>query len=217
MWSRTDGPAHETGERSSMNCPECNAELPDKSKFCPQCGRSMHPPAAEASSRSDRGVKVRVGGWLVLFCALLTVAFPLSGIAGMSAHADLSFRPGVDADSPVLNALGQIALGGLIAGVYAFIAGLRIWLGAPNGKRIAVTFLIAYPLIMLLFNFIAFDMIRNVQGAGQVRGELISSTLGPFLFAAIWLAYFMLSRRVRATYSLRGETSNDAKRAEVIW
>src|SRR5690606_33765333 len=111
------------------------------------------------------------------FCVLLAIVFPLSSCSGMAEHTDLAVKHGVDPRSQVYAALGQNALGGVLAGIYGFVAGLRIWLGSPKGKRIAITFLCLYPLIMLLSNLVALDMLGNAQGAEAVRLELLKSTI----------------------------------------
>ncbi|WP_082112972.1 DUF2569 family protein [Pseudoxanthomonas suwonensis] len=185
-----------------INCQKCNAQILDSSKFCAACGNQVDRAGnLNVSTSVQRPAAVRVGGWLTLFCILLTVIFPLSSCSGMAEYSDLATKHGVSADSPLYAAIGQNAFGGAIAGIYAFIVGLRIWTGSPNGRRIAITFLVIYPLITFLFNVIALSMLGDAQGSGEIRVALISSILGSFLFSAIWLPYFKWSKRVKATYA----------------
>ncbi|PIQ37372.1 MAG: hypothetical protein COW59_07555 [Lysobacterales bacterium CG17_big_fil_post_rev_8_21_14_2_50_64_11] len=145
--------------------------------------------------------RVKVGGWLTLFCVLLTIIFPLAALGGMSNAIDLS-KPGSGIDQYVAGALSINAFTGFVFGVYSFFCGLTIWRGSRDGKREAYTYLIIYPIAFLFVNSFLLLRLEDINGLGvvQVQFALISDIFSKILFSLVWILYFRFSKRIKHTY-----------------
>lgn len=196
-----------------MKCQTCSSFSTGESKFCSNCGapmpRSNEPnqqatPAQEATAinpaLTTEKRRVKVGGWIVVFCIIITILFPLSSCTNFSEYSNAPLKHGIDRTSVVYHAVGLNAFGFLFIGIYAFVAGCRIWRGSPDGRRIAIVFLIVYPVAACVINFIAIEMLKGT-GSGVIGVELLRGIVGSIIFSLIWLSYFKWSKRVRETYS----------------
>lgn len=193
-----------------MKCENCNISVSESCNFCPNCGARITKAAVleasataiqnapEQASKAASG-KVKVGGWIIVFCIFITIIFPISSCSNFSEITRAPATYGIDTESQIYRALEINGLAILLIGIYSLFSGLAIWTGSPNGRRIAVVFLIAYPVSVTVFNFIAIEMLKGT-GSGAIGVELLKGIIGSLMFSAIWLAYFKWSKRVKATY-----------------
>ncbi len=181
---------------------KCHAVAGDEAKICLSCGHTL--PVSDKTGQHKHEeqtipTRVRVGGWLTLFCVLLTIVFPLVALSGIGSATDLSApRSGVDKDIASVTIVS--ALGHLFVAGYAFFCGLSIWRGSPYGKKKAQVFLILYPVITFFFNSAGLFGFDDAKGIGSVRIDLALDIFWKITFSSIWLFYFRYSKRVKMTY-----------------
>ncbi|MBE3097103.1 MAG: DUF2569 family protein [Planctomycetes bacterium] len=171
---------------------------------CPICGEVMSAPVVPPPLLHD-GVKVgqtatcpscgkvslvgieRTAGWLV-FPAMVLIVSPLTNIVYL------------------VLAVADYGLGGLFTFFVALTVGFivfQVW--------VAVVFLMTKPyvpklVVALLLANVAFALITRVAvrthaDLDQETGRYIGSAL---VLAVVWIPYFLVSRRVKATFSRKG-------------
>lgn len=151
------------------------------------------------SSTTNRIAKPGVHGWLKTFCVLLTVIFPLFALSACSEAASYDASVNYVSD-PLSAAKYLVAAGSTVMGTWSFFAGLAIWRGSHNGKRAALIFLFAYPVIALLTTVAAVSALRSTEGYELIKVDLVMYTLAKAAFSAAWIAYFLRSKRVEMLY-----------------
>ncbi len=177
-----------------MLCPNCNANTAS-SKFCPDCGAAL----VSQQTAPNHVNRKKIGGWLLFFCAIITLWFPLSAFSAFFKYEEQMRAYGFE--DPIVSAVGDIAFGSLVIASISVVCGILIWRGSMRGKRIAIGFLIAYPFLAALFSAVALQEIEGVPGAGQTRVDIVMYVVGKVIFSSIWLVYFFRSKRVKKYYS----------------
>ena len=137
---------------------------------------------------------VGVGGWLALFLFFCGILRPLlCGFAELGLYTIASERPD-EAGTAAFYAVISGVNGGL--SVVTAVALWRLW---PIGVALAkATILFAVTESWLLYvHGLSDGFVASLQGgAGSLPGFVMGTLVG-----AAWFAYFVRSRRVRATYS----------------
>lgn len=142
-----------------------------------------------------------VGGWLVIFCILLTIISPLIVVAQLVSTWIQSESAFVRFPTIKTIMLWE-SFGSIVLLVYGFIVGCIIWSGNLQGRSIARRFL-----LIRLFGFIGIELVGLVMMRG-LPGEVVSGGVGGVVGAVfkavvsflVWWFYFKISRRVRNTY-----------------
>lgn len=165
--------------------------------FTPRIGRAA-PVPTQAGSLAEN-TKHGVGGWLLVFCLMLTVLGPLISV-WLMAQAYAASEP-LFASSPGLQAAVFASLA-ITAGAVAFgaYAGLRLWLVLPNAVASAKQALaagLAADIVTTLIELWAQPALHADEGLFQPFVIAIVPTL---VFFTLCFAYLNRSSRVHATY-----------------
>lgn len=137
----------------------------------------------------------RVGGWLLVFCVILTIVSPAitgySVVAGWQAASPLFDKvPGLSG----LILLDSLVNLGIAAG--AIYVGARLWSVKPGADKTAKSFLVCLPIVRaFLFMIVLFSDVRGLGFAAFM------SLFQTSVFAMIWHAYLDRSKRVQATFA----------------
>jgi len=153
--------------------------------------------AGQPLSKSSDG-PTGVGGWLVLFCVVLTILDPLNLLVQMVSEWGRAFR--IFSTIKYVFIWENVGLSAIV--IYGFIVGCMIWSGSQRGRAIARRFL-----LYRLFGFIGVEVIA-IQFMSDLPSEVLTARIGWMvrrLFGegvhfAIWWFYFKKSKRVRNTY-----------------
>jgi len=186
---------------SPATCPTCGQAATAAERFCTNCGGDLTqtqlatPPAATAAAGAAtayapapqavapvaselRGVR----GWLLLFCVWLAIVDPLYSLR-------------------VLPYLRYISLNwtlplSLALVVYGMVTGIQLWRVRPGALtllRIYFGFVVALTLFTIGLMFYG-SFLMHV-GIWSVFAWVETAA-----FLAVWVTYFRVSKRVRATY-----------------
>lgn len=151
------------------------------------------PVTAAPAPMAPAGQPAGVGGWLLVFCLILTVGFPLLSLRNWVNFAfavrgtSFSYSPGL------LVSFGS----SLLLLVASIVVGAMIWSGRSDGRELARKYLIArasYVALMYLINFVAYGLRPEFLWA------IVPGVLLEVGFFVIFWRYFQVSRRVRNTY-----------------
>ena len=160
-----------------------------------QSGASSGAPPPSLPDSPYRGY----GGWLALFCAVQLFVQPILAVimfvVGAVAISDASSQyPGFIAIY-LLEALGGIAVVGL--GMYAAIRLRGIRPGAVRAAKRYLLVALAWSIVSFTLPYLGNipDSAREAMLVENIKGFV--RTLIPFV---IWISYFNVSKRVRATY-----------------
>jgi len=158
--------------------------------------RHDHSAIARREIAGPRGV----GGWLLLYCILITVIFPLrAALSVFQSYEQFWGEFGLFPRLAFVVYIDAIVQFGLV--VLALKAGISLWNIGQRARERNRVFQITYLLVMVA-EPIFFLAIANwpEQAPELVRISLIGSAVGAVLWFAIWWNYFERSRRVRNTY-----------------
>ena len=129
-----------------------------------------------------------VGGWLLFLCITLIVLLPLRVTASVWA---LLTMPGLGLVEPVL---------------FAMVVGFPL-LGIIGGVLLYREQLLGLRLVQIFLGLqVAVGTLTLIGGGGG------RSTILPMLTSAAWLAYTLMSERVRNTYFEPGEAADEVFR-----
>jgi len=177
-------------------CARCGEQIPDASEICPLCGKeaSIHidPPAPLPAVPYPRATAQTlpvvigpsgVGGWLLLFCVVLTILAPLPML--MRASTGWRFIPRYLVDD--------------LRVLYGIVVGGALWLKQPISLMLLrIYFIIAAGVAVLaVLNLIA-TALRMHESLFLTRG--FTGALEYVGIMLLWFAYFRKSARVRNTY-----------------
>jgi hypothetical protein len=166
----------------------------------------------DALDASQRTAEPRgVGGWLLLFCVLVTIIGPALSVFFLSA--DLArilanwdgFQP-----APTFRLVKDVAGFGLTA--FSVYVGIGLWSVKPNAVRTAKALLIAALAYNVVTDFACLSLGTSVLFwiPTPTVGTTVEDLVGSAISFAIWFTYLRESKRVKATYR-----SLDTKAASV--
>jgi uncharacterized protein DUF2569 len=182
-------------------CARCGQQIPDATEICPLCGReaSIHlnpPPAAPAPMAAPAPAQIKwpneaettmpparqprlrgVGGWLLVFCILLTVVAPLAVFVS-------AWRGGFEADDIV----------NIAWAAFGFVVGMMVW----NVHRHAFVLLWIYFGLTVLIFALAIISLALADEAAEPRDSIL--LFRSLIYTVAWFVYFKKSDRVQATF-----------------
>jgi hypothetical protein len=153
------------------------------------------------SNESQVETKYRsVGGWLLLFCLILTVFSPLGNMIIYVATFDkvtcyFEQFPGLKTPFIIETTLTI----GLMA--FSVFAGICLWQIRPNAVSIAKAYLAVFLGVAILEIFLPLTGGLPPEVWGPVVKEGFRQAAGQYMFYWIWSSYLNKSKRVAATYS----------------
>lgn len=154
-----------------------------------------------------------IGGWLAFFLVTLSIFGPLLEIASIVAqlsNPDIARAygarwPGVRTSALALSATG-IVICWFLAGRFLLIRNWRtVRIGVGGLWLLCALNVLVAPLLVSYFGGIPFRALVN---------QLLPALVRPVLYAMIWTAYLLRSRRVRNTYA--DPDANEAELARVF-
>jgi hypothetical protein len=148
--------------------------------------------------------EVAVGGWLLVFCLVLTCVSPAAGLYYIFSHTiPTLMNPHTPVRMLPIFIIFPVLFIPIV--VFGFFAGLKLWLVRPGAVSFARHYLltymgahIAYFLVWVSWILI-FQPNRPSSFAEMSRSHLVN----PILFVAVWYFYLQRSERVRTTYLSR--------------
>jgi hypothetical protein len=140
-----------------------------------------------------------VGGWLLLFCVVLTVINPLYSIGNLV----LSYNKASHLFNRFPGLLGLVIIDtALILGLTSFsiYAGVRLWRvksGAVQTTKRLLWCVLAYNGTAAVMPFLTGHPAKNNSAMILL---VIKHTFRGFMFFAVWYSYLKYSKRVKATF-----------------
>ena len=158
-----------------MNCPNCSLVNPPTAQRC-DCGYDFvtktvkEPYFREQIDSSLHGV----GGWLLLFCAGVTIITPLVLLAQIAGNPQNGF----------------VVIISLMLCAFSVYVGTSLWRIRPQAlKLVKIYFIVTLGLALLA-------LVGSI--AGNQQKDLVRAIDG-LIAVAIWWSYFKKSKRVKAT------------------
>lgn len=202
----------------------CGSSMLPADKECKACGRTT-PTLASSSTgmfssfpSSEQPTLYGAGGWLLFFIFTLVFFGPIAlvlGLVGESLQNIVSSAPFPHWSVPhayyIVAQFAHLAIRG-----YGIYAGIQLWKIRPKAVQHAKGFL----LLLLAYAFANYSLraiwtllmtskpVRTPALAQFVSGPAAKSLLEYALSFALWYAYLLKSRRVRATFPLSSTTKS---------
>lgn len=148
--------------------------------------------------QDSTGAYVEVGGWLLVFCLILTVVYPTTSLYRIFSHS-IPTAFAAHALSRILLLTVYSVLFGAVA-VFSFITGLRLWLVKPNAVDLARRYLLTYLIANVPYFLFWILVIRPTKQVAFAEMGWYH-VVGPVASVALWYTYLEHSKRVRNTYS----------------
>ena len=140
-----------------------------------------------------------VGGWLLVFCVILTILIPLFKLPSLfSTYRDAS-RLFESFPRLYFIVLLNTVLGvGLI--IFSIYAGVSLWQKNSKGPVIAKRYLFVYLVYAFFSNGLLFLAGLPTEAIEAVLREAFLNIFNSAIFAGIWYAYLERSIRVKNTF-----------------
>ena len=152
------------------------------------------------SSSQTLAVPAEVGGWLLVFCLILTIAYPATSLIVIFSHTVPTAISARTINRMLLLSVYSGAFG--ILALLSLVAGLKLWLIKPHAVRFARRYLLTYLATNTAYFIFWIAIIRpNTQAAYLEMGYYHVVT--PVASFALWWSYLEHSKRVRDTYPVQ--------------
>jgi hypothetical protein len=160
-------------------------------------GGSKDPLDASQCTAGPRGV----GGWLLLFCVLVTIIGPALSVFFLSADLAriLANWDGFEL-VPTFRLVKDVGGFGLTA--FSLYVGITLWSAKPNAVRTAKALLIAALAYNVVTDFACLSLGTSVLfwTPTPTVGTTVEDLAANAISFAIWFTYLRESKRVKATY-----------------
>jgi hypothetical protein len=202
----------------AVSCPNCGKDLEEVSLTCPDC-RSLaeaaipatEPPAPPLFSAFEANESPRgIGGWLILV-GLGLVLGPIFQLFAIWTNLRAFTGPNRAVAERVIPGISALVLFQLLTGCVLLLANLfllvlffrekrsfpryiQVWLGFSAAVSLAAYTLCPHDATMGVAYEATSKLVQNT------RTQLAGASWVSLLRAGIWIAYFGVSRRVRATF-----------------
>jgi hypothetical protein len=186
-----------------IHCSRCASEIPESSAYCRNCGTWAAPPPPEAppstpglgEAEDPKGLS----GWLALVGFGLVVApFVILGISFALYLPILSsdkYKASLAADPLAADFIAFDVVTKIV-----FIAGLlvlnHLFFNKKKAFRPIMIFFLVAQLAVTLFEAIATHLLFPSANPASLDISIVQSLIG----VLIWVPYFTVSRRVKATF-----------------
>lgn len=170
------------------NCSVCKAEVDAHAEICPQCGADL----SETEHITNPSSVVKVGGWLLFFCIILTIITPIFSFSTIiyvlvKMPLLIKYAP----DFALWEKIDLVMMVGIIS--FSIYAGISLWKKKSGAVDLAKKYLIA---------FFIYSLVEAVIVLSYTKADVGMNLLRSFVFVGIWYTYLTKSKRVKDTYSL---------------
>ncbi len=148
-----------------------------------------------------RGVK----GWLLLLCLALTVFDPSTVVISLFLLTDAS-RVYFEQHPAFFRLVLVSGVCRLALAVFSLYAGLSLWRVVPNGILLARRYFLAAVLYSVFSLFLPNLVGLPEDLAKPMAGEILFNAALTITYAMVWYLYLGRSRRVKATFSDKGDS-----------
>ncbi len=184
-----------------MFCMRCGQQVSDTAAFCPVCGQPANqpvtpapgygaPPPAFASAAAPSSLK-GVSGWLLPFCIGFTILWPIWTLLQYALNR-----------FSILYHFTPLALLGPIRIVFGIVVGIMLWTGESAALMLLRIYLVLSGMLTVWSIFTWVQIIvrfpKYFASIGSIT-SLLTLVLN-LVFLVVTIAYFSLSKRVKATY-----------------
>lgn len=138
-------------------------------------------------------------GWLLLLCINLTILDPVTIIVGVFS-ATLVADPNFEQYPELMRMLIVSGICKLALAVFSIYAGASLWKIQPDAPNTAKRYLeaaavySAFSLLLPRIVGLPDELYR------QIAGPSLLSSMATLCYVAVWYAYLVKSKRVKATY-----------------
>jgi hypothetical protein len=181
-----------------MTCPTCGQAAQGTERFCANCGADLNAPASgavaptaaapalapEATSQpsAPAGELRGVGGWLLLFCVWIVIVDPLLELRVLPYLRYISLNWTLPLSFAVV--------------IYGMVTGIQLWRVRPG----ALVLLRVYFALVLALTLLTVGLMFYGTYLMHVSLWSVFAWVRTAAFLGIWVTYFRVSQRVRATY-----------------
>ena len=189
-----------------MTCPNCGQAVQGAERFCVNCGTDLTKPmsapsavpvspsaaapafaecvpqAASPVAQPVAGELRGVGGWLLLFCIWITIVDPIYALRLLPFLRYIHLN-------------WTLPLSLLLIG-YGVVTGIHLW----RGRVGALMLLRVYFGLMLALTLFSIGLLFYGTLGMHISIWSVFAWCRTFAFLGIWVTYFRVSKRVRATY-----------------
>jgi hypothetical protein len=153
------------------------------------------------STAAKRDEPKGIGGWLLLWCVILTIIFPVVGFSSIWVQWE-EYQRAFEIIPSLEDALYFENLGSASFLIYGFFVGCIIWSGSSNGLQVAKIYLIAKVVGFFVIAFITLSILGEVplETKSATTEGMFIATVKELAFFFLWWFYFKKSKRVKNTY-----------------
>jgi len=193
-----------------MFCTSCGIRLADSAQFCQACGHqvanqqksvTVSESTINATITSSNSTRPAVGGWLLFLCGVLVFASPATHLYFIVTDFQAALKYGSQAPG-LLTAVITDSVFKVGLESFGAYCGFLLW--KINRRAVAVTK--AYLIVTLLYGLIGFEIVSlisnmPVEVVKLLEPQAVRNGTQTGIFAMVWFAYLVRSKRVKATYS----------------
>lgn len=209
-------------------CPVCSKENDAESATCQSCGRHIHPSrqnnkiidlypsqireVTESQSSGNEKIisatteeLVGVKGVLTFLCVILIVFIPVMWIGPLREILSTDYS-NVANFPAVQNFVNYTKYSHIFFSVISICTGIAIMCKFKGAIGIAKLYWLMQPILILLYGIGLFRVLSAIDPSSTngLIGEIIFQLIGSIFWGCVWLAYLSKSKRVHATYELKG-------------
>lgn len=209
-------------------CPVCSKENDAKSLICKACGRNIQPSkidnkiidlhpsqireiiedksSANQKEPSAAGEElVGVKGVLTFLCVILIVFIPVMWIGSLREILLTGYGDAANFPS-VRKFINYAKYSHIFFAVISIFIGIVLMCKLKGAIGIAKTYFLIQPILILLYGIGLFRVLNAIDpiSTNGLTGEIIFQLIGSIFWGCVWFTYFSKSKRVHATYELKG-------------
>jgi hypothetical protein len=189
---------HVRSEFSGAHDRSASEDLPKVQQF--RYADFSHIP--DPTDRPYPGAPEGIGGWLLLFCIILTLVTPaLFAYQALPGFSD-EFATIAESYPAIGKAFWVETVAYAVITCYGLLIGIMLWRHHPSSKGWAKNYLRIRLGLYIFMSLILYILTSGLPGdvGNAFTGSLMTGVVMEFLFFALWFGYFSKSKRVANTY-----------------
>lgn len=209
-------------------CPVCSKENDAKSLICKACGRNIQPSKIEnkiidlhpsqireiienKSSANQRELSSAdeelfgIKGFLTFLCVIFIVFIPVMWIGSLMEILSTDYGDAVNFSS-VKKFTSYAKYSHTFFALISVFTGIALMCKLRGAIGIAKIYFLIQPILILLYGIGLFRVLNAIDPISTkgLTGEIIFQLIGSIFWGCVWFAYLSKSKRVHATYELKG-------------